>query len=172
MIRMLSSFSKKKAAIAVVVLVIIGGGGYVAWHQTHKPKKTLGIGQVNYGPPTSAEKKETEQHKQELENNQNNQSSGNQAPKANVVITYLSTTEARGYVTNVLEDGGTCTITLTKGSAKVTASSTGIMDVNKTTCGPMSIDQSQLSSGDWTAVLSYSSSKATGSSAAQTLSVP
>jgi uncharacterized protein YxeA len=164
--------TKKRTVITLLVVLLIAGGGYFAWHQNHKPKP-LGVGEVNYGGPTEAEKKEAEDHKKQLEKDQHNsQSSGNAAQNATVVITYLSSSEARGYITNVLEDGGTCTITLTKGSSKVTASSTGIMDVNKTTCGPMSISPGQLTSGDWTAVLSYTSSKANGSSAPQKLSVP
>jgi hypothetical protein len=166
----LSRIGKKKIIIGLVVIVAVGGAA-AAWALTRNDNpKPLKVGEVNYGPPTKAEKKETEEHKQQLENNQNQ--STDAKPKIGVVITYLSKTEARGYATGVFEDGGTCTLTLTKGSAKVTGISTGIMDVNKTTCGPISIDQSQLTSGNWTAILSYSSSTGSGSSESQTLSVP
>lgn len=167
----LARFGKKKIIISVIVIALVGGGvAYAIIKHNDKPKP-LGIGQVNYGPPTSAEKKETDQHKKQLEENQNNQSSDSK-PKIGVVITYLSTTEARGYASGVFEDGGTCTLTLTKGSSKITGTSTAVADVNKSTCGPISIDQSQLSSGTWTAVLSYSSPSGTGSSESQTLNVP
>ncbi|HXE10119.1 MAG TPA: hypothetical protein VN554_01710 [Verrucomicrobiae bacterium] len=165
-------FGKKKVIIGIVIIALVGGGiAYGIVRHNDNKSKPLGVGQVNYGPPTSAEKKETEQHKQQLENQQNNPSSDSK-PKIGVVITYLSTTEARGYASGVFEDGGTCTLTLTKGSAKVTGTSTAVADVNKSTCGPISINQSQLSSGTWTAVLSYSSPSGSGSSDSQTLNVP
>jgi hypothetical protein len=130
---------------------------------------------VNYGPPTKEEIKETEQHKQELEKKLG---TGNTPPppstskQANVIVTYASVSETRGYVGNVFEDGGTCTATFTKGSVKVSGTSSGITDVNKTTCPAIAIDPSKLSSGDWTVVLSYSSSTASGTSESKTVSVP
>jgi hypothetical protein len=174
MFRRKAPVSKKKVALVVAAVVIVAGGGAFAWHQTHKPKP-VPIGGVNYGGPTKAEKKETEAHKKSLEQNEgDNQkpSTTNGKINAGVVITYLSATEARGYATNVVEAGGNCTLTLTKDSAKVTATSSAIDDVNKSTCGPISISQGQLSSGTWTAVLSYSSDKAAGSSPSQKLNVP
>lgn len=135
--------------------------------------KPVGLGEINYGPATKAEKKETEEHKKNLEKQvgSNDSTTKSEVPegKANVVVTYVSSTESRGYVSNVFEDGGTCTITYTKGSQKVTGSSEGIMDVNKTTCPTITVPV--LSSGDWTAVLSYSSPKISGSSAPQTVKV-
>jgi hypothetical protein len=167
----LSRIGKKKIIIGLVV-VVLAGGGTAVWALTRNDNpKPLKVGEVNYGPPTKAEKKETDEHKKQLEDDQNNQSTDSK-PKIGVVITYLSKTEARGYATGVFEDGGTCTLTLTKGSAKITGTSTGIMDVNKTTCGPISIDQNQLTPGDWTAVLSYSSASGSGSSESQKLNVP
>lgn len=160
----------KKILLLVVLAVVVGAVGYGIWYKVADHPKPVGAGEINYGPPTKTEKKETEQHKKDLESQQS--SSDSQTGQATVVITYLSTTEARGYVSGVFEDGGTCTLTLTKGTTKVSGTSTGISDVNKTTCGPISIQSGQLTSGDWNAVLSYKSDTASGSSTTQSLRVP
>lgn len=154
-------------AAAVVAVLVIAGLGVNRYNSSHKADTSNG--DVNYGPPTDAEKQETEEHKKDLEEQSNNPNPTN---TRTVVITSLTTSEARGYVTGVVEDGGTCTLTLTKNGVKVTGTSTAMGDVNKTTCGPITVDSSKLSSGEWDATLSYSSSSGSGVSSTQTLKVP
>jgi hypothetical protein len=174
--------NKKVAIITVVVLACAGIGGYALWqkHTNDDRKasgKTTNIGGINYGPPTDEDKKETEQHKKDLQQQNESQSSSASSnssglKQASVVITYASSSEVRGYVGNAFEDGGICTATFTKDSSKVTATSSGFMDVNKTTCTPIAINQGRLTSGSWNVVLSYRSSNYSGSSASQIINVP
>lgn len=166
---------KKTLIIVAVVALAIAAGvvGFFAVKHFTQDKAELPVGGVNYDPPTSAEKKEAEEHKKELEEQANTTTSGaNANATATVTITYLSVSETRGFVSGVVEEGGTCTLTLIKGSTKVTATSTAIDDVNKTTCGPISVDPSKLSSGEWDATLSYTSPTISGTSATTKLKVP
>ena len=165
---------KKTIIISLLFVALISGIGAFAYvNYINKDAKTeTPIGGVNYDPPTKAEKQETEEFKKKQ---QEESSIDNTSPKnvsSNVVITYISSSEARGYVTGVVEDGGTCTATLTKGSQKVATSSTAIADVNKSTCGLLTLNSSQLSQGDWQVVLSYKSASIDASSPPQTLKVP
>jgi hypothetical protein len=162
---------KNKVLLAIVVLLV---AGFIYWVAAIRPSKhaSTPVGGVNYNPPSQQDKQAGEDAKKTVEDRSTGASQNSGLVNANVIITSLTTSGVRGYVSNVFEDGGTCTLTLTKGTDKITATSTGVADVNKTTCAPISIDQSQLKSGDWTAVLSYTSAKASGSSAPQKLTVP
>lgn len=76
-----------------------------------------------------------------------------------------------GFVGGIDEDGGTCTLTLTRGSHRQTASAPGGVDATTTSCGLLQVG-GDLASGTWTAVLSYRSPTATGTSAPVTVDVP
>jgi hypothetical protein len=87
-----------------------------------------------------------------------------------VVVTYYGwnptakDVEVGGYVEGVVEDGGVCTLTLTKGGASVTATADASADASTTACGGVTVPGSQVSAGTWKAVLSYSSAGHAGTS--------
>ena len=96
---------------------------------------------------------------------------------ADVVITYgyvdptTAAVVVAGYVGNVVEETGTCTLKLTKGATVLEAESTGMADAGSTACGALQIDASQLTAGTWTAVLEYSSPTTSGTSDSMTIEV-
>jgi len=181
----------KKIIIASVIGVVLvaSGAAFILYRNTNKdnssvtPNSPSSLDGTNYGPPTEQEKKETEQFKkdQEVKQNTNIDSQTGSTPSqqngsANIVITNLQSTSqavtASGFISNVFEDGGTCTLNLTLGSQKVTGQSKGITDVNKTTCPEITVQRSEIpQTGSWTATLNYSSSKITGTSASQTIQI-
>lgn len=177
--------SHKRLLIVILaaILLIAAAVFYYQNSRNHSDegKNPVAEDGINYSPPTEAEKRETEQHKKDLaekitdEQSQSSQNSSS-GKNADVTMTYIFFENNRistaGIVNNVFEDGGTCTLILTKGSLKVMASSVGITDVNKTTCPPISIGKNQLQSGQWSAILEYSSSSAKGSSSTRTIDVP
>ncbi len=185
-----SLFTTKKALITIPAILLIVGA--TAWgldkaniiNLPFLPNESAGTENpgngINYGPPTEEEKKETEQFKKDLENKNYNQSSDTNSPasmkQASVTMTYLTYgvggISSSGFINNVFEDGGTCTLTLTKGSLKLSGTSSGIQDVNKTTCSPITINKNKLQSGEWYAVLSYKSSTINGSSPSRVINVP
>ena len=77
----------------------------------------------------------------------------------------------RGYA-NTVDTAATCTLDLTQGGT--TRSVTGEALENPTTmsCGELTIGAPDLSPGDWTAVLSYTSPTAWGTSAPVIVTVP
>lgn len=79
---------------------------------------------------------------------------------------------ANGGVNNLIEEGGTCTLTASKGSASVTASSTSIANATTTSCGKIVIPRNKLSAGQWQIRLSYVSEKAAGTSSQQSVQLP
>jgi hypothetical protein len=89
--------------------------------------------------------------------------------RVDVALTYAGfdastgTVQANGFVAGVLEDGGTCTLTLTKGSENVTSTSTAAADASTTSCGLLETSGG-IAAGTWHAVLSYSSADAHGTS--------
>lgn len=79
--------------------------------------------------------------------------------------------QANGFAAGVIENGGTCTLTLTRGDEEVTATSQAEADATTTNCGLLETAPG-LSSGTWEAVLSYSSGTAQGQSGSIEVSVP
>jgi hypothetical protein len=80
--------------------------------------------------------------------------------------------EASGFVSGVVEDGGTCRITLTRGQESAVAESRGEADATTTVCPSVSVAEDELSPGTWTAVLSYESGTSAGRSAPLEVEVP
>ena len=72
--------------------------------------------------------------------------------------------QAGGYVAGVVENGGTCTLTLTKGGATAVGTSEAQADASTTVCGAVVVPGDQLSSGTWQAVLTYRSAQHVGTS--------
>ncbi len=79
--------------------------------------------------------------------------------------------QAGGYVTGVVETGGTCTLTLRSGGQLVTGTAPAEPDASTTVCA-VGVDGAGLGSGTWTAVLDYRSDAAAGSSDEREVEVP
>jgi hypothetical protein len=80
--------------------------------------------------------------------------------------------DAAGYVTPVVEDGGTCTLRLTREEAEVSVTAPGMADATTTVCGRLSVPGEQLAAGTWTLRLAYSSATADVVSAPVDVEVP
>jgi hypothetical protein len=97
------------------------------------------------------------------------------AGTGDVVLSYLhwdgDAVLAGGYVSPVIEDGGTCTLELTQGGATASASSTASADATTTTCAELSVSGDELSPGEWSGVLRYSSDTTSGVSDAVAVEV-
>ena len=69
-----------------------------------------------------------------------------------------------GFVGGVVEDGGVCTLILTKGGTTVRGDKDAVADASTTSCGELDVAGSKLSPGTWQAVLTYASAGHTGTS--------
>ncbi|MCW2576467.1 MAG: uncharacterized protein JWR28_3133 [Modestobacter sp.] len=94
-----------------------------------------------------------------------------------VVVTYAGwdaetdVVEVSGFVSGVVEDGGTCRLTAEGDGPTVSAESTGIADASTTSCGSVVLPGGGLGAGTWQVVLSYESATSTGSSSPTTVEV-
>ncbi|MGY1644404.1 hypothetical protein ACI782_25135 [Geodermatophilus sp. SYSU D00703] len=99
------------------------------------------------------------------------------SPETAVLITWsgwsdaLAGVEAGGYA-DVVESGGSCTLTLSNGTATASATSAATQDVSSTTCGPLVVPRDELATGTWQAVLSYDSPSTSGESEPVQVTVP
>jgi hypothetical protein len=178
-----SLLTLKGALLTTAAIVVVGGGIYASSKHNDKspsmgpvsPKTTQPSAdqksQINYGQPTEEEKAQANAKTnavQQTNNDKNAQTSGKRS--VTPVITSVepgSPATVRGYVSGVVEDGGTCTATFTQtGKAPISATSQGFKNASVTNCTPIT---AQLSSGKWSVSLSYSSAVAEGTSAAQSL---
>ncbi|MBJ7451115.1 MAG: hypothetical protein JHC71_03400 [Blastococcus sp.] len=80
--------------------------------------------------------------------------------------------EAGGIVMGLVESGGTCTLTLTKGSTAVDVSADAVDNVTSTSCPAMTVPGDRLESGTWQATLSYESRTSQGTGDAVEIQVP
>ncbi|WP_448626991.1 hypothetical protein [Geodermatophilus sp. URMC 64] len=98
--------------------------------------------------------------------------------QADVTVTFAgwddatSSVEVDAFVGSLIEDGGSCTLTLTRGTDNRTASSAATADASTTICAPLRVSDAQLTSGTWQAVVAYSSATARGTSAPVRVTVP
>jgi hypothetical protein len=82
------------------------------------------------------------------------------------------TVEVSGFVSGVIEDGGTCRVTLSHGDETVTGGNAGMADATTTVCGVIELGDEEMSSGWWQAVLSYESATSSGTSLPTDVLVP
>lgn len=80
--------------------------------------------------------------------------------------------ELDGFVGGVAEDGGTCTLTLTKDGVTVTGSEPAVLNGSMTACGGLTVPGDQVSAGTWQAVLGYRSADHSGTSDSWDVEVP
>jgi hypothetical protein len=158
---------KTKTGIFVILLVLALGAGGFAWYRTTREPADRPA-DVNFGPPSEADKEDAERHKEELAKTPPTTppTSGKKA------VTPITTSwgqadgsfELAARVPGVFEAGGQCTLRMTKGGTTVTGNSTGIENVSETSCGFIKIPLSKLSPGTWQASVTYASQAAQGTS--------
>ncbi|CAN5425096.1 hypothetical protein BH09PAT4_BH09PAT4_03060 [soil metagenome] len=140
-------------------------------HPESSPTTKTADQAIDYSPATDEEKADSDSLKTDSSNqqDQNTNNSGSTTKKqVEVTLTGYRTDTSNlyvnGYVSGIVEDGGTCTTTLKNGSAVVTRSRQGVSNATNTTCGQTTIPLSSLHSGTWQATLNYSSTTSTGKS--------
>lgn len=79
--------------------------------------------------------------------------------------------EVGGYAA-VVEPVGTCTLRLTRGDQVVTVKHTASADATTVACGGFSVPRTELTAGQWQAVLAYASPRSAGAAATVTVKVP
>ena len=172
--------SKRALILAIVMVGIVAvAGGIMLW-QHHKPSKPTVANKpialpstVNYGPPTQAEKQESQQNKDSIVQEQQSPTpvpSPTNPKSVTPVITRVTqsgdTVSVAAYIAGVVESTGSCQLQATHaGSAPVQQTSAGFSDATTTDCTVFSIPRSQFgAAGAWTFTVSYTSPDAQGTS--------
>ena len=75
-------------------------------------------------------------------------------------------------ITNVSEDGGTCTLSVASGSTSKQQTVKAESNVDTTQCFPMEVSLAGLASGTGTVTVTYKSSGYVGSSLSQAITIP
>lgn len=174
-----SKHLSKPALVAAAVIIIVGLTSW--WYLKSRdsrasvttPDSASQQNGVDLSPATEEEKQETDDHKQDL-GNPTQTPVVDSAGKVQVapVITNADQTEVRAFVPGVAEDGGTCTAYFSRGAFSFSKQSSGFSNVNTTTCEPIRLERSDFAQpGDWKVTLTYSSTKAAGSSQVTTFQV-
>jgi hypothetical protein len=75
-------------------------------------------------------------------------------------------------ITNVSEDGGSCTLSVVSGSTSKQQTVRAESNVDTTQCFPMEVSLTGLSSGTGTVTVTYKSAGYVGSSLSQAITIP
>lgn len=169
-------------ALAVLLIVISAAGLY--WH---KGRSAAPSSFIDYSPATKEDLTYNDAIKSKLGEQETGTapqttdpgtSSGTTSSVAPVITAYGQPggagTEFRlnGFIPNIIESNGTCTLTLTMDSKTASASKAALQNAQNTSCGQLVIPYTELNSpGTWAAILSYSSPTSSGSSAAMKITI-
>jgi hypothetical protein len=161
-----------------LVAVLVALAGYLAVNRRNTSNvpgadnNTVSSENIQFPGPTEQELSDTDKHKENLANNDQQTGNSNEKITVTPVITSANVNEVRGYVSGIAEDGGKCTATYTRGATTFTRTSTGILNVSNTICQPIKTSRSDFAvSGIWSVTLAYSSSSAEGISQTGTVEV-
>lgn len=169
--------SKKKVALIVAGLVIIGGATAVYFYN-RRPAEAPGqpTSPINYDPPTPEEEAESQARKQANQEQQNQTKSSADKKQVTPVVTNAAQSGSEifisGYVSNIVEEGGTCTYNFAKGAVTFTKTTEGFVNVGNTNCTPLTLSgQDFAQQGIWQVTLTYNSESAHGVSQPKELEV-
>lgn len=166
--------SKKLIIFSAIAILLVAGGAYA--YSRNSNDANLGTtsvstekGQINYDPPTEEEQKAGDNVKEKLDGNSEPETNDDDSiksvkPEITYSGVYEGNVEVNSYVPGIFENSGKCTLTLKKDGKTVSQSKTAVPNVSEMSCGVIKVPVSKLSSGTWSATVTYSSSKAKGSS--------
>lgn len=181
----IASRSKRRPIIAVVIILLLAGiaaGAWWSWDQRKdnaskdsRPTSQRGEDNIDYSPATEEEKKENEQHKDELiidEGEPTTPPSGNVTPVISDAGKYGTDIEVSAFVPSIIEEGGTCTMKAVLDNHTVTKQTTSLRNAQNTSCPAFIVPRSEFpAAGTWTITVSYSSATYNGTSEARKLAI-
>lgn len=164
-----------KKSILVLVSVMITGVIVTVYfvnnlqNKENAPLDNPSESQVEKTPSYSEDKTAVEKRQALDESSSKKGSNVNKKDVEPVISSWGQTPQKKdlnisGYVSSVYENGGICTVKISKSGQALQKSQTARKDAQVTTCGKITFDRSDLSKGMWTATLTYESNKAEGSS--------
>lgn len=173
--------NRARLASAIALVLILIGGGIAYWQnnqnneQPPQPTSSDTKEDIDLSPPSQEELKSTQEHKKDL-GDQTDETKQNPSSSIKPLITsygvYSGSVEVGSRVPDVFETDGICTLKLSKSGKVVSKSRKAKQNVSEMSCGFISIPTTQLSSGVWSATISYNSPAVSGTSDAVKVRVP
>lgn len=171
--------SKKYIAIIAVLatLLVVAVSAYLLLGQNKNRVETPTSGKdaadtydkVDYSPADSEDKAYNDQIKENLGNGPSTDTPPSSSESAKVVITdanqYGQDVEVRAFISNVIQNNGTCTLSFTGPGTKVVKNVAASADASTTRCENAVIPVNTFDKkGTWQLVVSYSSANTVGQS--------
>lgn len=166
-------------ALGLTILLLIALGGSAYWLvRDRRPKTTANnpagaTNNVNLSPPTEEEKQAAQKEKEEKNQSQPPATTNASDGRKNVtpLIAYADATMVSAYIPGIFEEGGACTATFTYQDNTITQVGKGFQNSNYTSCEPLTLQSPLNIKGEWEVVVSYSSTRSVGTSAATKIKV-
>lgn len=170
------TISKTSIVVALVVVLLAAGGAFAYYHFSDTSVAPQNSSGIDLSPATEPEKQDSNERKEETAQQEDTPPPAPGATSVTPIIVdasqYSDQIEVRSYVPAIYEDGGTCTVTFSKGSLTFTKQSAANKGATTTSCANVNVTRSEFAeAGQWTAVVSYSSPTALGNSQPKTFEV-
>lgn len=165
------SNKKKILGLTVAALLVLGGvaaaleiSGVTDFYQRKPAAQNAPLEGINYDPPTEEEQQAGNEHKQEVEDQDDQPAPGGQ--NATIVIVdanqYGAEIEVRAFISNLIKDG-ICTITFKKDTYSIQKQVSATADASTTPCMNLEVPRSEFAvNGSWTVTVEYSAVNAYG----------
>lgn len=168
----------KKVFLALLVIILLAVGLVFYFNNREKHAgpsvESPNLGEtINFNPPSEQDKQEVDQHKQDIVSQEQQTPKTSNSVKPIIIDAgfYDGQVEVRSFISGTYEAGGTCSVKLTKAGQSIVKDSKSVKGATTTDCPPTIIPSSELSSGTWAVVVSYSSTTTQGSSDIKTVEV-
>lgn len=155
-----SKSSKKKIILitAGVVLLALAGTAFAIYGANQEAQQTQDTAQFQDANPISGESKEKQQSHEDEHKEHSADSHNDAAPDTSLNVTFTSVFQMDSVVrvraeVDALIEGGTCKLTLVKGSSIVTKTAATYPTANVSTCQGFDVATSELASGTWDVTL-------------------
>jgi len=184
-----STGRKKVIIVAIISCALLLTGVAAAYHYHVGPFSSSATSSVDLNPATDEQKKSgTTSKQQSIESSDNKQGvTGSDQPpapaaqpdgsksKVETIITAANqngaTLQIRSLISTVTNDG-TCTLALTNSSSQQIVKTSGVQALStSSTCKGFDIPTSDLSIGEWQAVISYESNTLTGTTSSKSIDI-
>jgi GH25 family lysozyme M1 (1,4-beta-N-acetylmuramidase) len=172
--------NKSTILLLIIALALIGAGSVFAYKKYVTDKPTSQSDGINYSSPTDEEKEAGDKRKEEIDDEEaqrqpDEEPTSPNLKKVSVIITdanqYDDVIEVRAFIPDHYQNG-TCLITFTKGTLKVTRSAPAYKDISTTICTNPKITRSEFSTGgEWQVNVAYKSSDAQGISESRAVTI-
>lgn len=170
--------SSKKVLLAMAVLLIAGLGAFAAYKHSNSNNDVRRNQAGTSLERSEQELKETKDIQDDPKTTKQ-QTGSDSVPEpemdsstgsrnVNVVLTSTGTengtVDASGFVSNLVEQGGSCFYSFTQSQKTITKTADTFVNPTSTTCSTVRFDEKELGPGEWKVSITYSSATATGTS--------